>query len=125
MAQTSERTSAAGTIRDAGAAWEPVRKSFRWTGTETAATLWSPAGSARIIITDVLVSITTASKLTVFEESNTLAKLCFEIDATDKGGASMPHLRTPIKTSGGATVKVTTNGGAGVVTVYGYEEPDL
>ena len=125
MAQTSERTSAAGTVRDAGAAWVPVRKSYRWSGAVTAITLWAPAGSARVIITDYLISITTAGKLTVFEESNTLDKLCFEIDGTDKGGASMPHLRTPIKTGGGATVKLTTDGGAGVVTVYGYEEPDI
>ena len=121
---SSERTSVTGTARDAGPGWMPIRKSYRWSGAVTAQTVWAPAGSARIIITDYVVSITTASKCTVFEETNTLDKLCFEIDGTDKGGASMPNLRSPIKTSGGATVKITTDGGAGVVTVYGFEELD-
>lgn len=118
------RTELTGTTRDAGTSWTPVRKSYRWSGSVTAQTLWATTDGARIVITDYLVSITTASKVTVFEESNTLANLCFEIDGAAQGGASMPHLRSPIRTGGGATVKITTNGGAGVVTVYGYEEPD-
>lgn len=119
------RTHLIGTARDAGPSFVPIRKSYRWTGVVTAQVLWAPTGGARILITDYLVSVTTAGKVTVFEESNTLEKLCFELDGAAQGGAAMPHLRSPIATSGGATVKITTNGGAGVVTVYGYEEPDV
>lgn len=114
-----------GAVMDAGSAWEPMRKSARWSGAVSAQVLWAPSTpSARVVITDYIVSATTAGKVTVFEESDTEENLCFEIDATDKGGASMPHLRTPIRTTGGARVRLTTDGGAGTVTVYGYEERD-
>ena len=119
-----QRTHTAGSSKDAGALWVPDRKSYRWSGAVTAQTLWAPSNGSRIVITDYIVSIGTAGKCTVFAEVNDLAHLCFEIDGTDKGGASMPALRSPIRTSGGETVKITTDGGGGTVTVYGYEEPD-
>lgn len=118
------RTQLAGTARDAGTSFNPQRKTVDWSGAITATTLWAPATGARVVITDYIVSITTASKCTVFAETNNTTQRCFQIDGTDKGGAAMPHLRSPIRTTGGETVKVTTDGGAGTVTVYGYEEPD-
>lgn len=115
----------AGAAVDSGPAWEPQRKSLRWSGAVTGTVLWAPSvPNARVVITDLVISATTACKVTVFEEADTDEKLCVQIDAADKGGASMPSLRTPIRTSGGGRVRITTDGGAGSITVYGYEEKD-
>ena len=114
----------AGSFADAGHVWNPVRKSYRWTTAVTGQVVWAPATGQRIIITDYLASFTIAGVMTVFEESNTLANLIAELDGVANGGASMPHLRTPIKTTGGGRVLITTTGGQGVFTCYGYEEAD-
>jgi hypothetical protein len=115
-----------GSVKDAGSAWRAVRKSRRWTSAETNYVMWTPASGARIIITDYIISVgSTAAKVTLFAETNSDADLIAEIESAANGGASMPHLRTPVRTTGGDRIMLTTDGGTGSVTVYGYEEEDV
>ena len=111
-----------GSVRDAGTSWTPIRKSVRWTTTQSAVTLWAPTSGSRIWVTDYIIAVGTACKVTVFAETDTDANLIVEVDAGTNGGASMPHLRTPALVDGGGVIKLTTNGGTGSVTLYGYEE---
>lgn len=112
------------TITDGGAGWIPLRKSHRWTGAETGTVLWAPPTGARIYITDYIISTLTAGVITLYEETDTDDHLIVEISAGANGGAAMPHLRTPIRLTGGGRVLLDVSAGTGSVTVYGYETSD-
>jgi len=99
-----------------------VTKTATLTASQTAVDLWTPAAGKKFVITKVIVAITGAGTLTLFDGTNTAANNVFA--GTQATGNREYNFIDPFPSAAINTVLrwTTGTGTAGELTVHGYEE---
>jgi len=88
----------------------------------TTATLWTPTSGTRFVLTEIILSVTDASTVTVFDATDTTANRICKLALAANGGTVI-DLKTPVRASAiDGLLRVTNSAGTCYITVIGYEE---
>ena len=99
-----------------------VVKTVDFTASQTAQTIWTPAGGKKFVITDMVISASAAGTLTVFDATNNTTLRVNQIFLAANGGAVVNYRKPYVSATADNVLKYTTGSGvAGSITVSGYE----
>ncbi len=107
-----------GGVKDAGIDWTAVEKYAEYTSQQTDAILWNPGAGLKVVVTDVIITISGTAVDVHLEHGTTIfAKLYGDI----RGGLTH-HYRTPPAAATDENITVTSSGaGTFSVELHGYE----
>lgn len=100
-----------------------IHKDFEFTTQQTATIIWTPASGKRFVVTDLLISSTTAVGFIFFDETNASGNIIYKGNFTNQQGISNVSFRTPyVSNTANNHLRVTTSAAANFSGVlHGYE----
>jgi hypothetical protein len=102
---------------DAGAGYTEITKYYQFFSAQSSTAIWIPASGKRWVITDLNISTSTNSDITLIDGTSTLITFYFET----RGGA-VSNYRTPIVSSAVNNIlKITTTASSCSILLSGYE----
>jgi hypothetical protein len=101
----------------AGVSYTPVSKYVVYTSATALASVWIPASGKKWYMTDLIISASTVSDVTLVDTTNTLVTFTFG----DNGGI-VSNFRTPlVATSANGTLRIATSAGSVSFLASGWE----
>lgn len=98
-----------------------IKKTYDWGGAVTAQDVWDPTSGTKFVITDILIGVNTATDITLFDSTDSTANRIFKGYFADNSNL-VSNQKLPIVSSTADNIlKITTGGGSGSLTIYGYE----
>lgn len=96
-------------------------KDYTWSGAVTAQTVWDPTSGKRFVVTDIHASITTACTLILFDNTDAAGNYLTKGSYANTSSFDKAYSKPYVSSAQDNILKITTGGGAGTVTVWGYE----
>lgn len=100
-----------------------VHKDFEFTTQQTNTIIWTPSVGKRFVVTDIMISATTAVGFSIFDETNATGKIVYKANFTNQQGISNVSFRTPfVSILANNNLRITTSASANLAgVIHGYE----
>jgi len=99
-----------------------VVKSVDIAASQTGATVWTPATGKKFVLCDVILNLSAAGTITIFDATDNTTLRVAKLTLADNGGAVINYRKPYVSAAANNVMKYTTGAGStGTLTVSGYE----